>query len=124
MSDVGEATALERRPIVPDGYAAATPASWRPSRAGSARWNPLPNLARRDATRRTETVRAAPSWLWRTRATARLHEVDLLDVEADECVAAETGDGQQQQSSIAQAGETSAHAQLYANAVASWRGCR
>jgi hypothetical protein len=26
---------------------------------------------------------------------ARLHEVDLLDVEADECATAETGSGQQ-----------------------------
>jgi hypothetical protein len=32
---------------------------------------------------------------------ASLHEVDLLDVEADECATAETGGGQQQQSPIA-----------------------
>ena len=52
--------------------------------------------------------------------SASLREVDLLDVKADEFATAETGGGQQQQSSIAQAGKVAGAGGRHADEA----GCR
>ena len=57
-------------------------------------------------------------------ANASFHEVDLLDVEANQRTTAKTGGGQQQQGPIAQAGEVARTGGCHANeAGCRWRRC-